>query len=289
MNTLQLHPDTKIFFCDFDGTLATTPRDISPKTRASLDSFVARGPEGSGNIFVLSSGRAMSDVKNLKRRLNLNYPNMFLAAWNGGEIYSCETGETFFRETVPFDVVRGVMQMSREHGLYCQTYDEGRLVIPEWGKEADYYTSHVQMPVTVDPMVRTDPRRVLTEEPCKCLVIHLENPEDHALEAFGSLVEERFGSIVHTILSNPWYMEVDPIRATKGAALLWLCDYLGIDPANSIAAGDAPNDNSMLAAAGVGIGMCNGLASNPDMREAADIITAADNDHDGLAEILDTL
>ena len=288
MQPARPDPSTKIFFCDFDGTLATTERTISPATRASLDAFVQRGP-GKGNIFVLSSGRAMSDVKNLHEHLGLDYPNMFLAAWNGGELYSCETGETFFRRTLPFEVVRDVMQLSRQRGLYCQTYDESRLVIPEWGKETDYYTGHVKMPVRVDPMVRTDPHRVLSGEPCKCLVIHLENAEDHALEPFGGLVEERFGDTVRTILSNPWYLEVDPVDATKGNALLWLCDHLGIDPANAIAAGDAPNDNSMLAAAGIGIGMCNGLPSNPGMREAADIITDADNDHDGLAAVLDTL
>ena len=43
----------------------------------------------------------------------------------------------------------------------------------------------------------------------------------------------------------------------------------------------------MLKAAGLGIGMCNGLPSNPEMRDAADVITETDNNHDGLAPILE--
>lgn len=274
----------RIFFCDFDGTLANQERNISPRTRAALDAFVSRG-----NLFVLSSGRAMSDVKNLAKRLDLGYPEMYLSAWNGGEIYSCTSGETFYRETLTFDVVRRVMQMAKENGLYCQTYDQDDIVIPEMGKEATYYTTFVKMPVRIDAAVRTDPASVLSGEPCKCLVIHLENQEDHALEAFSSLVETRFGDTVRTVLSNPWYLEVDPIRATKANALIWLCNYLGIDVADSVAAGDAPNDNPMIEAAGLGIGMCNGLPTNPDMASIADIITKTDNNHDGLADILDTL
>ena len=50
---------------------------------------------------------------------------------------------------------------------------------------------------------------------------------------------------------------------------------------------DLRNDNSMLKAAGLGIGMCNGLSSNPEMRDAADVITETDNNHDGLAPILE--
>ena len=274
----------RIFFCDFDGTLANQERNISPRTRAALDSFAARG-----NIFVLSSGRAMPDVKNLAKRLELHYPGMYLSAWNGGEIYSCETGKTFFREYLTFDVVREVMQMAQENRLYCQTYDVDDIVIPEWGREADYYTTFVKMPVRVNETVRTNPAAVLAQEPCKCLVIHLENQEDHALEAFSKQVDARFGDTVRTILSNPWYLEVDPIRATKANALRFICSYLGIDIADSVAAGDAPNDNSMIEAAGLGIGMCNGLATNPEMADIADIITKADNNHDGLADILDTL
>ena len=274
----------RIFFCDFDGTLANQERNISPRTREALDAFAARG-----NIFVLSSGRAMSDVKNLAKRLDLGYPEMYLSAWNGGEIYSCDTGATFFRETLPYDVVREVMQMAHDNGLYCQTYDRDDIVIPEMGKEATYYTTFVKMPVRIEEAVRTDPASVLCEEPCKCLVIHLENQEDHALEAFSAKVDERFGDTVRTVLSNPWYLEVDPIRATKANALIWLCGHLGIDIADSVAAGDAPNDNSMIEAAGLGIGMCNGLPANPEMTAIADIITETDNNHDGLAPILDTL
>ena len=83
--------------------------------------------------------------------------------------------------------------------------------------------------------------------------------------------------------SNPYYLEFFPAASGKGAALKVLCDLLGISPYFSVAAGDAPNDLSMIEAAGMGIAMCNGAE---EVRFAATTVTAGDNDHDGLARAL---
>ena len=60
------------------------------------------------------------------------------------------------------------------------------------------------------------------------------------------------------------------------------CRIFGIPEENSIAAGDAPNDISMLLAAGTGVAMAN---ADPDVKEAADFITSLDNDHNGLIPV----
>ncbi len=276
--------DTRILFCDYDGTLANEEKTVTAATKAAIARFVA-----AGDLFVLSSGRAMSDVKALARQQGLCYPQQFLSGYNGAELYSCEEDTTFFRETLPIGIVRSVMEICRERNIYCHTYDRDVIVARECTDETRYYTARVKMPVRL----AEDPAGILSEEPCKCLAIHLENQEDHALEALAKELEDRYGDVLHTVRSNPWYLEIDPVRATKAYSLEWLCRHLGIDREKTIAAGDAQNDNPMLRAAGIGIGMCNGLASNPEMAEAADIITEKDNEHDGLAaalqDIMDTL
>lgn len=278
----HVNDETRIFFCDFDGTLATDEKKISPATRKALDDFVSRG-----NLFVLSTGRAMADAKSLAERLKLHYPNLYLSAYNGAELYSCEERETLLRETLPLPVVRDVMKLADEFGLHCHTYDTDDIVARKPSQEIAFYTSPDRMPVPMPVRYSEDPAGALSAPPCKCLSIHLENETDHALEPFSRALEAKYGTVLHTVMSNAWYLEIDPVRATKGDSLRWLCRHLGIDPKNAIAAGDAPNDNSMLKAAGLGIGMCNGLPSNPEMRDAADVITETDNNHDGLAPILE--
>ena len=53
--------------------------------------------------------------------------------------------------------------------------------------------------------------------------------------------------------------------------------------ANTVAAGDSENDLSMIREAAIGAAMANSMVP---VKEAADYVTMADNDHDGFAEII---
>ncbi len=267
-------PETKIFFCDFDGTLGNSEKNISQQTREALDRFVSRG-----NIFVLSSGRATWDVIQLAKRLKLDYPDLYLSGYNGSEVYSCKQQASFFRDTLPLHAVKRVFEIAESVGLYCQTYDRDRIVVRSRTKETDYYTKGVKMPVEE----RQDPA-ALSEEPCKCLIIELDHTEK--LQPCADQINREFAGIIHCMLSNDNYLEVIPVIASKGRTVRYLCRLLGIDLKNSIAAGDAPNDIPMLEAAGTGIAMINGSDA---VKKAADIVTLTDNNNDGLASVLDRL
>ena len=63
-----------------------------------------------------------------------------------------------------------------------------------------------------------------------------------------------------------------------------MCRMLGIDLADTIAAGDEENDLTMIEAAGVGVAMANGI---PAAKALADYVTTRDNNHDGIAEVVE--
>ena len=86
--------------------------------------------------------------------------------------------------------------------------------------------------------------------------------------------------------SNPYYLEVFPAASGKGAAVRKLCELLSINPAFSLAAGDAENDISMITEAGTGIAMTNATEA---VKKAATTITLYDNDHDGLAHTIEDM
>ena len=89
---------------------------------------------------------------------------------------------------------------------------------------------------------------------------------------------------LNCFFSSPYLLEVLPTGVTKGDALRYLCGLTGIPVEHSVSAGDQENDISMIEAAGVGCAMANAV---PACKEAADYITEADCDHDGLAEIIE--
>ena len=70
----------------------------------------------------------------------------------------------------------------------------------------------------------------------------------------------------------------------KDGSLAALLERMGLDRENLMACGDGLNDRSMIAYAGVGVAMQN--AEGP-VKDCADYVTAADNDHDGVAEAVE--
>ena len=74
-----------------------------------------------------------------------------------------------------------------------------------------------------------------------------------------------------------------PSSAGKGNGIRFLAEYLHVPMSHTYAAGDAENDISMLEAAGTGIAMANATEA---VKQAADIVTADDNNHDGLLPII---
>ena len=82
--------------------------------------------------------------------------------------------------------------------------------------------------------------------------------------------------------SQPTYLEVMNISASKSAAAAVLCERFGITARDVIAFGDNYNDVDMLKFAGMGVAMGNAPA---DVMQVADKISDT-NDNDGLAAVL---
>ena len=260
---------TKIFFFDLDGTLLNTEKQITPDTYAALCEW-----HDAGNLIAISSGRPLVSILQVIKEQKLERFDPFAVAFNGSLIYSCREGRSIIRKCISLDEVREVSSAAKSIGLHCHSYDEDGILTPALNEEIEFYTRVVKLPIKVLP----DFPAGVTEPPCKMLCIALN--ESGKLDEMISLIKR---DSLSTIRSNPRYLEVFNSGAGKGAAVCELAGYLGIDIADTFAAGDEENDMSMIEAAGCGVAMCNG---NPLIFSKADIVTAADNDHDGLAEIL---
>ena len=262
----------KLFFSDLDGTLLTSGKTISPATKQAVDDFV-----NAGNIFVISTGRALSSALKLRDHYGLNYPGSYLSSFNGGILYDNTAEKVISRTALPLEVVAKVQEIADEYHIYLQTYSGDYILARYDCEELRSYMHHTNMEtIFADDLVLG-----LEDEPCKMLAIDLH---DHAhLQEFRRAVEDAFGGSYSIVSSEPEYVELCPPDAGKGKALERLCGILQIPVRDSLAAGDAENDIPMLVSAGTGIAMIN---ASDAVKAAADVVTAEDNDHDGLLPYL---
>ena len=91
---------------------------------------------------------------------------------------------------------------------------------------------------------------------------------------------------VEVVQGSPDNIEVTAAGVDKGSALLALADLLGIPHENTLAVGDSENDRAMLEKAGIAAVMANGM---PQIKALGDLVSEADCDHDGVAELFGRL
>ena len=119
------------------------------------------------------------------------------------------------------------------------------------------------------------------EEPTKLVLVDYP----HEIEGWLPQVQAAFEGRLFVTRSLPHYVEVGGLEGRKSLALQSLCELWGVDPARTLAFGDAENDVDMLRAAGRGVAMGN---ARPHVRATADDV-AGEIGEDGVARYIQRL
>lgn len=264
---------TKILFTDMDGTLLLNNSTVSPEMKAALDLLTQNGHK-----LVLTSGRPLDSILEVMRAAELFYPGTLVISNNGSLIYDCTAKAPLMEKTVPLPIAAGIIREAKEMGIHIQTYTDHEIVCEKEDEEVIYYRKRIHLPL----ITASDILSVLKRPPYKLHTIHLTDKAQ--LLRLKERVEEKYGTEITAQFSNDQYLEFYNHEAGKGNAILAVCRHFNIPVENSIAAGDAPNDISMLKAAGTGVAMAN---AEPSVKEAANFVTLLDNEHNGLTEAID--
>lgn len=266
---------SRIFFFDLDGTLLNSHKEVSPGNRAALDAALAQG-----HRVVIATGRALPDALRLARRLNLDGDGCYVLSYNGAVIYDCTQKRVIYGRALDRGAMEGLYREAHKRNLHIQTYDDRYILLePQYvdNEEIRYYCGGRSIPCRIIPGLEA------VEQPVyKVLLINLQ---DRArLEDFSRWVNETYRGTLKSFFSSASYLEVVEAHVDKGEAVERLCALLGYDLQDSVAAGDQENDISMIRRAGLGVCMQNGIEA---AKQCADYVTVQDNDHDGVAEMIE--
>lgn len=262
----------KLFFSDIDGTLLRSDGTISTNLRNAFAEMAAQG-----HGLILTSGRPLASIRGISEMLGTKFPYSYIIANNGCQIYDCNQKKTIYEKRLGLELVDRAQKLADEMHIHLQTYNENAIICEKEDAEILTYTQKIKIPILYTSSYTT----ALEKPPYKMLAIHLDNPK--ALDTYRKAVEHELGTDVQTMLSNPRYLEIIHAKASKGNALRFLCNYLNVPICDTLAAGDSENDISLFQAAGTGYAMAN---SDDNVKSSAAHVTALDNDHDGILEII---
>ena len=264
--------EIRVLALDLDGTLTNDQKVVTSATRTALDAATAKGV-----TIVLASGRPTAGVVPLARELELDKKGGCILSYNGGSITDCATGRTLYSQWLDSKYVPALCAFAKEQKVAIVTYNEQGVVSesPEdpWALK-ECFTCGL-------PMQRVEDLAAYVDYPiCKMLITLDPARRDEVLAAGRKVFEGK----IDLYPSSPFFIEAVPLGVAKDVSLAGLLEEMGLTRDNLMACGDGLNDRSMIRYAGVGVAMQN---AEPPVKEAADYVTEADNNHDGVAEAIE--
>lgn len=266
--------EKKIFFTDLDETLLTKEKTMTPATISAVERVMQ-----AGHYVAITSGRPLVSIMEARQLLPVSDERLYYIANNGGLIVNAETMETISEIRLTMEEAGHMFEECEKAGIYCQTYTDKEIVAKTQPPELTFYRKNIHMPV----LLTDDILGALDKPPFKCVAISMEGRSK--LEALRASLLPWAEGHVNLICSTDRLLEMFPVNAGKGDALIRLAEYLHVPISHTMSAGDQDNDVSMLEAAGLGVAMCNGSIA---AKAAANVITEKDNNHDGLVPFLES-
>ena len=254
---------------DLDDTLLRDDLTISDRTVSTLRQLAERQIR-----IIPASGRAQLSMKPFVDQLGC--AAMYIAC-NGAEIWDGTSHELLHAESFSPALGREIAAFGKRYGVYAQTYAGPYFY---YNMESVWARRYAASSMLQGRYVG-DLEDYIQEPRCKILMMADE-------KLIASMLQEAsriFAGRVSVTCSKPYFLEFNPVRATKGQALRWAAERLRLSPSDFIAFGDSLNDFSMLRAAGRGVLMANG---REDLRTQADDICPS-NQEDGVAAYLESL
>lgn len=262
----------ELLVLDLDGTLTTSEKTISPKTKDAIMKL-----QESGKKVVLASGRPTPGVAPLAEELNLEKYGSYILSYNGGRIIDCATKELVFNEYIDPKYLADLYEIAKANNVDISTYNNNVVYIAfelndEIRKECK--VCHLT-PKKLDNFVDE------IDFPMNKVMIS-GNPD--ILEGLEIQLQEQFRGKLNVYRSEPYFLEVMPPKIDKAYGLSKLLEILNLTTDQMICCGDGYNDITMIEFAGLGVAMANAQQAVLDI---ADFVTLS-NDNDGIAHVIDT-
>jgi len=200
-----------------------------------------------------------------------------LICCQGAVVQNPGSNEVYFRSGVPLRLAQEFINVAHEHDWDVCLFVENRLYVESVTQLLRFYAEYGAIKEEVNPV--GDLKAFLCREPIKLIVV----TEEEQAVMVNDLLQERFAGRLRIVRSFACFVEATHLAASKGQALAFLAQKLGVSQAETMAIGDNDNDEDMVAWAGLGVAMGNASAA---VKAAADYV-APSIEQDGAAEAIE--
>lgn len=269
--------EIKAIVLDIDGTLLTSKKVISAKTKQALITAQEKGIK-----VILASGRPTTGMYTLAKELEMTKYEGYLVSYNGSRVTDCKTKEVLFNQAMSVEKGQSILEhlknfdvlpmIDKEDYLYVNDVYNNTLKLPD----GDFNIIEYEARGGNFKLCEIDDLAAFATFPINKILIAAQ-PE--YLKEHVKAIHAPFDETVTAAFSAPFYFEFTDKGIDKAKALNTVFPDLGIHSYNLIAFGDGHNDRSIIEYAGIGVAMGNAVE---ELKAVADDVTLS-CDEDGIA------
>lgn len=226
---------------------------------------------------IIASGRAPNGVYPVAEAFELPRFGSHILAFNGAKMIRLQDRACIYEKTLPSYIPEELWADAQNYHLGFLTYKDDILAA---GTKPDRYMA-LESQISAMPIeYRRNIWEIMDDSVNGCL---LTGKPAH-IRQMEPILKEKYGQKVEIFRSEPCFLEVVPKNVDKAHSLKRLLKLLDISAEEIVCCGDSFNDITMIQLAGVGVAMAN---AQEELKLAADYVTRADNDHDGVVEVIE--
>ena len=243
--------NVKLVAIDIDGTLATDGGQIVPANRDAI----ARATR-QGTVIVLVTGRWQRTAMPFAQRVGLTTP---VVCCNGAVAYTA-AGGVLWQLDMPLEPARAVAAYADAHDIELSVTIDDR----------SYFRRRAGQPSVLEPGWHIVDRNLdaVTAPPVRMLAVG----HDATSTLLGGL-QDRYRTSLRFLPTRRGRLfdsvGIHHKDASKGDAVLRLCEYFQIAPDQTMAIGDNDNDVEMFSVAGISVAVGD---SPPEVLAAAQVV-----------------
>lgn len=267
--------DYKVIVADCDGTLTGDNRMLSLKTKEVLVKA-----HNKGLYIVLASGRSVIQMKSSIKEWDLPFEFDGIIGMNGCELFDNFDKKMYQSYVLNTSQIKEIVDFTERIGLgNCAVIGDNGVMYNQYYDEA---VKAAERRKTVKQLI-VQKEKLYEKENAKVLVRFTNGKQ---ADDYCKQIHLSENCPYYYYKTRPEIIEFSDKRVNKAITFKKFCQKHNIDFKDSIAFGDATNDNELINISGLGICLLNG---SDDTKQIADIITDFDCDNDGLAICLDRI
>jgi len=263
------HKSIRLIVADLDGTLLNSDHVVTPLTEQAVRAAIAGGV-----LFTVATGKTYPSTVALIRQFDIHIP---LICGNGTQVFAPD-GTLLHEAPIPLECALEALRLAAEAGFTPIVYTQMGLLSNVWDANVEELVDHPEPAPTIVPDLESALRN--DHKPYKLVLM---NRDFDRVPLFHVQLDGIFDGRAFVVRSGlQSVVEVLPLAVTKGTALEFILDQLGIGADETLCFGDNCNDVDMMQRAGIGVAMGN---SPDDVQQAADYVTGT-NDEDGVGHAI---